>query len=47
MRFQGNIFVKFINSLRFTSLFSKVLRVIYMVSESCVKYASMLQFFWF
>ena len=34
--------MKFINSLRFTSLFSKDLSVIFMVSKSCVKYASML-----
>ena len=41
MRFRGK-FVKFINALRLTSLFSKDLSVIYMVSKSCVKYASML-----
>ena len=39
--FRGK-FVKSINSLRFTSLFSKVLSFLYMVSKSCVKYASML-----
>ena len=41
MRLQGKICENF-NSLRFTSLFSKVLSVIYMVSKSCVNYASML-----
>ena len=40
--------MKSINSLRSTSLFSKDLNVIYMVSKGCVKYASiLLQIFWF